>query len=89
MKLNTNKDVNWLRIIPIVLGAFGATLDNNIINTCLPAIVKELNCGVALGQFIASAYTFTICSLILFFAYVSLYAGRRRMFSLGVQCFLK
>jgi|GEM_PF-2267012 len=87
MKSDTGKTVNWLRVAPMALGAFGATLDNNIINTCLPAIVKELDCGVAQGQFIASLYTFTICSLILFFAYVSIYAGRRRMFSLGVLLF--
>lgn len=87
MKQEEVTGTKWLRMLPMALGAFGATLDNNIINTCLPAIVRDLDCGVSMGQFIASAYTFTICSLILFFAYVSLYIGRRRMFSQGLMLF--
>lgn len=74
-------------ITPMALGAFSASLDNNILNICIPIISKEFNSSIALAQFISSSYTFTICSLLLFFSYISSYLGRVRVFSIGTGVF--
>lgn len=68
-------------------GAFTATLDNNILNVCLPTIAAEFGYDAGITQFVSSAYTFTICSLLLIFAYLSPSFGRRNMFGAGTLAF--
>jgi len=69
------------------LAAFSAALDNNVLNVCLPIIAGEFNTDIGKVQFVSSSYVFTICSLLLFFAYVSSAAGRKYVFSAGVGLF--
>ncbi|NLI11281.1 hypothetical protein [Pelotomaculum propionicicum] len=64
-----------LTILPMGLAAFSAALDNNVLNVCLPIIAGEFNTDIGKVQFVSSSYVFTICSLLLFFAYVSSAAG--------------
>jgi MFS family permease len=69
------------------LAAFSAALDNNVLNVCLPILAGEFNTDIGKVQFVSSAYVFTICSLLLFFAYISSAAGRKYVFSAGVGLF--
>lgn len=76
-----------ITILPMTLGAFSAALDNNVLNICLPLVAREFETDIATAQFISSSYVFTICSLLLFFAYISSAVGRKYIFSLGVGIF--
>jgi MFS family permease len=69
------------------LAAFSAALDNNVLNICLPILANEFNTDIGSVQFVSSAYVFTICGLLLFFAYISSAAGRKYIFSAGVGVF--
>lgn len=76
-----------ITILPMVIGAFAAALDNNVLNICLPLLVKEFQIDMGMAQFVSSSYVFAICSLLLFFAYISSAVGRKYIFSIGVTVF--
>ncbi|GAB6153043.1 hypothetical protein JCM17380_17930 [Desulfosporosinus burensis] len=65
------KDKLSIAILPMALGAFSAALDNNVLNICLPLLAKEFETDLGTVQFVSSSYVFAICSLLLFFAYLS------------------
>jgi len=71
----------------MVLAAFSAALDNNVLNVCLPILAGDFNTDIGKVQFVSSSYVFTICSLLLIFAYISSAAGRKYIFSAGVGIF--
>ena len=78
-----NERIN-LTILPMVLAAFSAALDNNVLNVCLPILAVDFSTDIGKVQFVSSAYVFTICSMLLIFAYISSAAGRKYIFSAGV-----
>lgn len=81
------KDKLSVAIVPMALGAFSAALDNNVLNICLPILAKEFETDLGTVQFVSSSYVFAICSLLLFFAYLSASIGRKYVFSIGVTLF--
>lgn len=81
-----NERIN-LTILPMVLAAFSAALDNNVLNVCLPILAVDFSTDIGKVQFVSSAYVFTICSMLLIFAYISSAAGRKYIFSAGVGIF--
>lgn len=81
------KDKLSIAILPMALGAFSAALDNNVLNICLPPLAKEFETDLGTVQFVSSSYVFAICSLLLFFAYLSAAIGRKYVFSIGVTLF--
>jgi len=81
------KDKLSVAILPMALGAFSAALDNNVLNICLPLLAKEFETDLGTVQFVSSSYVFAICSLLLFFAYLSASIGRKYVFSMGVTLF--
>ncbi|MFA5451877.1 MAG: MFS transporter [Dehalococcoidales bacterium] len=69
------------------LGAFAASLDNNVLNVALPAIIRDLEIDAGTGQFIVSSYTFAIVALLLIFGALSINFGRKRVFAIGTLIF--
>lgn len=76
-----------IAVLPIAIGAFIAAMDNNVLNICLPLLVKELKSDLGMAQFVSSSYVFALCSSLLFFAYISSAIGRKYMFGVGMAIF--
>ncbi len=67
-----------------ILASFLSFLDGSVVNVALPAIVHELGGGLAVQQWVNSAYMITLGSLILVAGSLSDIFGRRRILVLGV-----
>jgi EmrB/QacA subfamily drug resistance transporter len=70
-----------------ILASFLSFLDGSVVNVALPAIVKELGGGLAVQQWISSAYMITLGSLILVAGSLSDIFGRKRILVWGVVGF--
>ncbi len=67
-----------------ILASFLSFLDGSVVNVALPAIVHELGGGLAVQQWVNSAYMITLGSLILVAGSLSDIFGRKRILVLGV-----
>ena len=67
-----------------ILASFLSFLDGSVVNVALPAIVAELGGGLAVQQWINSAYMITLGSLILVAGSLSDIFGRKKILISGV-----
>ncbi|MGF1428387.1 MFS transporter [Kitasatospora sp. LaBMicrA B282] len=69
------------------MSLFVVGIDNTIVNVALPAIQHDLNASVAGLQWVISAYTVVIASLLLLAGSTGDRFGRRRTFQVGLVLF--
>ncbi len=67
-----------------ILASFLSFLDGSVVNVALPAIVHELGGGLAVQQWVSSAYLITLGSLILLAGSLSDIFGRKHILTWGV-----
>src|ERR1700754_4360361 len=70
-----------------ILASFLLFLDGSVVNVALPAIARELGGGLAVQQWVSSAYMITLGSLILVAGSLSDIFGRKRILIWGVVGF--
>jgi EmrB/QacA subfamily drug resistance transporter len=73
-----------LVLIISILASFLSFLDGSVVNVALPAIVHELGGGLAVQQWVNSAYMITLGSLILVAGSLSDIFGRKKILVWGV-----
>ncbi len=76
----------WV-LLATVLGSAMAFLDSTVVNVALPTIGKELGASLEDLQWVITAYTLTLASLILLGGSLGDRLGRRRVFVIGVVWF--
>jgi EmrB/QacA subfamily drug resistance transporter len=76
-----------LTLLAAILGSAVATLDSSVVNIALPAIERDLGVGLAMQQWVSSAYLLALGSLILVGGSLGDILGVRRVFAWGVGLF--
>ena len=84
-ELSRNRRVGVLLISSMSLFIVG--LDITVVNVALPSIGRELDAGISGLQWIVSAYTLVIASLLLFSGSTADRIGRKRTFVIGLTIF--
>jgi EmrB/QacA subfamily drug resistance transporter len=69
------------------MSLFIVGLDNTIVNVALPSIARQLHAQVSGLQWIVSAYTLVLASLLMLAGSMADRFGRRKVFQLGLFCF--
>ena len=80
-------DKQRLVLIVAILASFLSGLDQSVVNVALPAISHELGGGLAVQQWVNSAYAITLGALILVAGSLSDIFGRKRILLLGIVGF--
>src|SRR5919206_1371383 len=76
-----------LILVACILGSTIVFLDGSIVNVALPAIRRDLGGGLALQEWVVSAYLLTLGALILVGGSLGDLFGGKRIFELGVAAF--
>jgi EmrB/QacA subfamily drug resistance transporter len=76
----------WV-LLATVLGSSMAFLDSTVVNVALPTIGRQLGASLGELQWVVTAYTLTLASLILLGGALGDRLGRRRVFAIGVAWF--
>jgi EmrB/QacA subfamily drug resistance transporter len=76
----------WV-VAATVLGSAIASIDATVVGIALPAIGREFDSGLATLQWVVTAYTLTLASLLLVGGALGDRYGRRRVFTVGVVWF--
>ena len=74
----------WLALAIIALAQLMVILDSSIVNIALPSAQKALHITNADRQWMVTAYTLSFGSLLLLGGRIADYAGRKRMFIVGL-----
>ena len=77
----------WI-LLATVLGSAMGFLDATVVNVALPAIGRDVGADVRDLQWVLDGYLLTLAALILLGGSLADRYGRRRIFSLGVVCFV-
>ena len=77
----------WLALAIIALAQLMVILDSSIVNIALPSAQKALHITNADRQWMVTAYTLSFGSLLLLGGRIADYAGRKRMFIVGLLGF--
>ncbi|WP_431980277.1 MFS transporter [Streptomyces qinglanensis] len=77
----------WV-LVATVLGSAMGFLDATVVNVALPVIGRDLGAGVSDLQWVLDSYLLTLAALILLGGSLADRYGRRRVFTLGVVCFV-
>jgi MFS family permease len=77
----------WHALAVIALAQLMIVLDTSIVNLALPSAKRALHISDANQQWVVTAYTLAFGGLLLLGGRVADYAGRRRMFIIGLLGF--
>ncbi|MGI5350771.1 DHA2 family efflux MFS transporter permease subunit [Streptomyces sp. CA-250714] len=77
----------WV-LLATVLGSAMGFLDATVVNVALPAIGRDVGADVSELQWVLDGYLLTLAALILLGGSLADRYGRRRVFILGVVCFM-
>ncbi|WP_019358211.1 MFS transporter [Streptomyces sp. AA1529] len=77
----------WV-LVATVLGSAMGFLDATVVNVALPVIGRDIGAGVSDLQWVLDSYLLTLAALILLGGSLADRYGRRRVFTLGVVCFM-
>ncbi|MBO8196278.1 DHA2 family efflux MFS transporter permease subunit, partial [Streptomyces oryzae] len=77
----------WV-LLATVLGSAMGFLDATVVNVALPAIGRDIGADVSELQWVLDGYLLTLAALILLGGSLADRYGRRRVFTLGVVCFM-
>jgi len=77
----------WFALAVIALAQLMVVLDASIVNLALPSAKRALHISDANQQWMVTAYTLAFGGLLLLGGRVADYAGRRRMFIIGLLGF--
>ncbi|MBQ0865978.1 DHA2 family efflux MFS transporter permease subunit [Streptomyces sp. RK75] len=77
----------WV-LMATVLGSAMGFLDATVVNVALPAIGRDIGAEVSELQWVLDSYLLTLAALILLGGSLADRYGRRRIFTLGVVCFM-
>lgn len=78
----------WWTLGALAFSLFMICLDNTVVNVALPAIQRDLHVGLSQLEWTINAYTLTFAVLLLLGGKLADYAGRRRIFLLGMAIFV-
>jgi EmrB/QacA subfamily drug resistance transporter len=74
----------WLALVVIAVAQLMIVLDASIVNIALPSAQKDLNISDADRQWVVTAYTLAFGGLLLLGGRIADFAGRKRMFVVGL-----
>ncbi len=77
----------WLALAVIAVAQLMVILDSSIVNIALPSAQKALHITNADRQWMVTAYTLSFGSLLLLGGRIADYAGRKRVFVIGLLGF--
>ncbi|WP_027343518.1 MFS transporter [Hamadaea tsunoensis] len=77
----------WLALLVILIAQLMVVLDGTIVNIAMPSAQVALGIDDANRQWIVTAYTLTFGGLLLLGGRIADYAGRKRMFIIGLAGF--
>jgi EmrB/QacA subfamily drug resistance transporter len=83
----TDQTRKRLILVACILGSTIVFVDSTVVNVALPAIRRDLGGGLALQEWVVSAYLLTLGSLILVGGSLADLFGERRVFVIGVVGF--
>jgi EmrB/QacA subfamily drug resistance transporter len=80
----TPNPFRWRALVVIALAQLMVVLDGSIVNIALPSIQTDLSISDTDRQWVVTAYTLAFGSLLLLGGRIADYAGRKRMFVVGL-----
>ena len=85
--VSTKDGARWLALAIIAIAQLMVVLDASIVNIALPSAQKALHISDASRQWVVTAYTLGFGGLLLLGGRISDYAGRKKMFVIGLLGF--
>ncbi|KLU59368.1 multidrug resistance protein Stp [Peptococcaceae bacterium CEB3] len=79
--------IRWFILANVALGTFMSTLDASIVQVALPTMAIKLHAGLAVLQWVVTAYLLTISSLLPIFGKLADMWGRGRLYLSGFVLF--
>ena len=87
-ELDRNQDPRrWFALVVIAIASLMVVLDASIVNIALPKAQADLHISFANRQWVVTAYTLTFGGLLLLGGRIADYAGRKRVFIIGLLGF--
>src|SRR3982751_3666965 len=77
----------WWTLGAVAFGLFMIMLDNTIVNVALPSIERDLGMSISQLEWGVTAYALSFAALMLTGGQLGGYAGRRRIFIVGLAIF--
>ena len=74
----------WFALIVIAIAQLMVILDASIVNIALPQAQADLNISMENRQWVVTAYTLAFGGLLLLGGRIADYAGRKRVFIIGL-----
>ena len=71
----------------VLVGVMMSVLDGFMVNIALPAVTTHFNVSVALSQWVITGYLLAMTGLFIFFAKISEYMGKAKLFVIGFTLF--
>ena len=87
MTQNRGASRRWLALLVIAIAQLMVVLDATIVNIAMPSAQHQLHISDANRQWIVTAYTLAFGGLLLLGGRIADYAGRKRMFLIGLLGF--
>src|SRR5437764_6895783 len=87
MTQNSGDGRRWLALLVIAIAQLMVVLDATIVNIAMPSAQHQLHISDANRQWIVTAYTLAFGGLLLLGGRIADYAGRKRMFLIGLLGF--
>ncbi|HZJ84905.1 MAG TPA: MFS transporter [Syntrophomonadaceae bacterium] len=72
----------------VMLGGIMGPIDASIVNVILPTIASFFNVSIAIAQWVPMVYLLTISSLLLFYGRLGDIFGYKRIYLMGLACFI-
>ncbi|MFQ5577796.1 MAG: MFS transporter [Anaerolineae bacterium] len=77
----------WFAMIAVAMGIFLSTIDGSIVNVALPTLVRDLQTGFAVVQWVVLAYLLTITALMLSVGRLADMIGKKPLYTAGFVVF--
>ncbi|SDQ60187.1 drug resistance transporter, EmrB/QacA subfamily [Curtobacterium sp. UNCCL20] len=78
----------WAGLVVISVAVSLIIVDSTIVNVAIPSIVRDLDIGSTLVQWVQESYTLVFAALLLVFGSLADRYGRRRLLTIGVSVFV-
>ncbi len=87
MSVNTSNNSRWILLVIVAMGLLLVTLDNSILYTALPTLVKEMGANHTESLWMVNAYPLVMAGLLIGTGSLGDRLGHRKLFLAGLTIF--
>jgi EmrB/QacA subfamily drug resistance transporter len=87
LELESGSKNRYIVLLLVLTGVLMAVVDGSVVSIALPTITEYFKVSIAQSQMIMTSYLVTLTSLLMIFGKVAEYAGKARLFFLGIALF--